>query len=153
VFTAQYGLILYIKQITFRLLKAKTRSCYVLALSPAVTKWLRGRPHPDCLSSSYSKKQLILLIFVFPPQSYSKLWKGCKKYNLLLTEGQKAFTTKIKIHNKYTSSAMDGNKNFLKPKRNKYSILYVTRRKDFPIYIRSKPAPVLYSLLPVKYLL
>jgi hypothetical protein len=68
----------------------------------------------------------------------------------LLTEGQKAFPTKINIHNKYAASAMDGNKNFLTQIRNNYSFLAVTREKDLPIYIQSKPASVPFSLLPVK---
>jgi hypothetical protein len=67
----------------------------------------------------------------------------------LLTEGQKAFPTKTNIDNKYTASAMDGKKIFLAQIRNKYSFLAVTREKDFPIYIQSIPAPVLFSLLPL----
>jgi hypothetical protein len=76
---------------------SKTRPCYALALSMTVPKWLRGRPHPRCLSSSSSKTQLILLIFVLPPQSYSKLRKGCKKYSVFPKDREKPFITKIKV--------------------------------------------------------
>jgi len=65
----------------------------------------------------------------------------------LLTDGQKDFPTKINIHNKYTATAMDGNNNFLAQIGNKYSFLAVTRQKDFPTYMQTKPPLFVASVI------